>query len=162
MEQIRAHFEGKNSGLTALEAAMRPTREYNRTAKKKSMRPDFARFRALVYFEGQTKPKVFYSWDSVTHNGTKHQDEHEGLMKLLRFLNGETPDRVVTALIYASDEPTKQTKNKNYNIQIARFTVSTSVLHPSISFRTLVVRGRDHTVLDWKKIDINYFNKKAS
>lgn len=139
------------TGLAAFKKALYQ-RKKHQSKHTRHQKPEFARFKAMVYFEGRTQPRWFYSWDTVTHEGIQHEDEFRGLEQLLHFLNHETTSPIITCKIWAHQEPEKQTNQKKYNLLIAKFTRSGEFLHPGISFRTIRSGMKAHTFLKFEKI----------
>jgi hypothetical protein len=101
-------FKGiEHDARAVLNAAQQQTRKYERDPSKKveTFKPDYARFKAVIYFRnGQNR--YFYSYDTVNSQDGSFIDEYVGLTKLLRLiLNKKT-------VILVSSFHNKQRKNR--------------------------------------------------
>jgi len=154
-------MEQEKTGFTALERAMQGSRA-KKQSENKIEKPAHARFHCMYYWHGQKEPKTMYSLDTMVHGQSTHQDEHEGLIKILKWLNKEHDDGVITtAKVWATRDPQKDTEKKTYDLQVVHITVNRQVLHPDISFENITHKGKTHTYLEFNKIEENYFTKKG-
>jgi hypothetical protein len=114
-------FKGiEHDARAVLNAAQQQTRKYERDPSKKveTFKPDYARFKAVIYFRnGQNR--YFYSYDTVNSQDGSFLDEYVGLTKLLRLILNKKGE-YKNAVIYAQVDEIPHTKN-NFCYQVAKF-----------------------------------------
>ena len=114
-------FKGiEHDARAVLNAAQQTTRKYERDPGKKieTFKPDYARFKAVIYFRnGQNR--YFYSYDTQQSQNGSFLDEYVGLTKLLRLILNKKGE-YKNAVIYAQVDEIPHTKN-NFCYQVAKF-----------------------------------------
>ena len=105
----------------AMDEAQKEPREYNKQSSYK-YKPDEARYKLVVWFKDGNR-RLFYSYDNIYYNKTKHIDENESLKKLLRLVH-KYKGEYKNAIIYANLDPDRKIKENQFNIAIAWFKIS--------------------------------------
>lgn len=117
MKKLEMFADELNDFRALLQGAKEETRTYNKTSTN-VYKPEKARFKAVIYRkDGQNR--YYYSYDTKVFNKERHEDEYEGLLKLMRLIH-KYKGEYKNAVIYATLEPSKAT-NSNYSHQIAFF-----------------------------------------
>jgi hypothetical protein len=117
MKKMEDFGDQLNDFRAVLQGAHEVTRSYNKTSSN-VYKPEKARFKAVIYRkDGQNR--YYYSYDTKVFNKERHQDEYEGLLKLIRLIH-KYKGEFKNAVIYATLEPEKST-NSNYTHQVAFF-----------------------------------------
>jgi hypothetical protein len=117
MKEMKDFMEELNDFRSLMQGAKEETRTYNKTSSN-VYKPEKARFKAVIYRkDGQNR--YYYSYDTKVFNKERHEDEYEGLLKLMRLIH-KYKGEYKNAVIYATLEPSKAT-NSNYTHQIAFF-----------------------------------------
>lgn len=104
----------------AIERAQEPKRQYNKESEY-IYRPDTARFKLVVWFKNG-KTRYFRSYDSKQYNNKTLIDEHQGLIKLMKFAN-DLKGQYKNAIIYATTDEKKNFVESNYNIEVIKLDI---------------------------------------
>lgn len=119
METINnALLEGLKDFRSAIDQGKQPARNYQ-TQTQFNYNPSNARFKLVVWFK-DNKTRWYYSFDNVHANGSVHQDEWEGIKKLIRLAEIKYKGMFKNAIIYANLETNKRV-NDPYNYEIIKW-----------------------------------------
>jgi len=153
MEAIKLYVEqGFKDFREAITESKAPLRKYDKQSDH-IYKPKESRFKLVVWFKDGNR-RYFHSYDNVHKEKEVHIDEFEGLKKLIRLLNSYK-DKYKNAIIYATLDPTRDTKS-NYNYEILkRDHFNNEKTNKIVNFCNL---GQNN-ILDFKRLEI-YGNKK--
>lgn len=102
-------------------AARKPTRHYTKPHAPKYVIPPVARFKCKVWFLDGNQ-KCFYSYDSKkSTNGATIIDQWEGLMKLMRMIEG-WKGKFKTVMIWANLDDIPMTQFNKYDYLVHKST----------------------------------------
>jgi hypothetical protein len=122
---------------TAINAANKETRQYNRKNTPENFyTPDYARFKLVIYYK-DGRSRWYYSYDLIKFQNNAHLDEFESMKKLLRIVKNNH-GQYKTAIIYATIEPKPEVKKCNYNYMVAKYDFYGNYLsNPFIEFKVI-------------------------
>lgn len=103
-----------------IEAAQEPKRNYTKESEY-IYRPDAARFKLVVWFKNG-KTRYFRSYDNKRFKDQTLTDEHEGLIKLMKFAN-ELKGQYKYCIIYATVDEKKHFLESNYNVEVIKLDI---------------------------------------
>lgn len=144
-EQAFKDFRG------AIEAAAQPVRNYQRKNDAPSFKPEFARFKLVVWFnDGNTR--YYYSFDNKTFNKELIVDEWEGFKKLIRLVDSYK-GKFKNAIIYATLDAQKSVKS-NFNCEVMRYNMYHAMKdNKHVTFKDV----QKNIIFDFERI--KYLNK---
>lgn len=142
MSNLMTGFESYFNDLRkAVEDSKQETRQYNKQSGYK-YKPDEARYKLVVWFKDGNR-RLFYSYDNIYYNKTKHIDENESLKKLLRLVH-KYKDQYKNAIIYVNMDPDRKINANLFNVVVAWFKISgEQVINNAVRF---VVNDKNNTV----------------
>lgn len=145
MTGLESYF---NDLRQVIDESKKETRQYNKTSNYK-YKPEQARYKLVVWFKDGNR-RLFYSYDHIYHNKTKHIDENESFKKLLRLVH-KYKDQYKNAIIYANMDQDRQIKTNEFNVAVAWFKISgEQVVNNAVRF----VVQNENNVLNLKHLEI--------
>lgn len=109
-----------NDIRAAVNSAEKQTRQYNRiTVQEKYYSPEYARFKLVIYFK-DGRCRWFYSYDLQKFQNSKHIDEYNSMVKLLRIIKNNAGN-YKTAIIYATINEKPEVLKADYSYMIAKY-----------------------------------------
>lgn len=147
--QTNQHYPKTSNSAGA--AARKPVRSYTKPPAPKYVIPPVSRFKCKVWFLDGNK-KCFYSYDTKqTTNGQTIVDQWEGLMKLMRMIEG-WKGRYKTVMIWANLDPVPMTELNKYDYLVhksTRYTNETADLNFHVSGELDVERIKYAQAKQW-------------
>lgn len=112
--------DGLKDFRSAIDQGSKPSRSYAAKTQNVSFyNPEQARFKLVVWFK-DGRSCWYYSYDSIHLQGSVHQDEWQGLKKLIRLAEVKFKGSYKNAIIYANVDPDKKSTG-SYEYQVIKW-----------------------------------------
>lgn len=107
-----------------------------KVAKTEYFRPEFSRFKLVIYYHNG-KRSTYFSYDyTEKSNGETVRDEWNGMYKLVRLANDKMKANrtIKSAVIFATADKTPRTDESDYNLQVFVKSIFKQVINEIIAF----------------------------